>query len=84
MDEMQSLLKIRTRGCKMNLLGNGLEIYFQDDKNMDLLNIKGSAVVVAKLLQGSLPIQEVRGSGPVIGKIYIEHLFTVNYMRRRK
>ena len=34
------------------------------------------AVVVAQLVERSLPIPEVRGSNPVIGNIYIEHLFT--------
>ena len=32
-------------------------------------------VVVAQLVERSLLIPEVRGSTPVIGKIYIEHLF---------
>ena len=32
-------------------------------------------VVVAQLVEWSLLIPEVRGSTPVIGKIYIEHLF---------
>ena len=34
------------------------------------------AVVVAQLVERLLPIPEVSGSKPVIGKIYIEHLFT--------
>ena len=33
-------------------------------------------VVVAQLVERSLPIPEVCNSNPVIGKIYIEHLFT--------
>ena len=32
-------------------------------------------VVVAQLVEQSLSIPEVSGSTPVIGKIYIEHLF---------
>ena len=47
----------------------------------------GGAVVVAQLVERSLPIQEVRGSIPVIGKIYIEHLFTCllsTVLKRRK
>ena len=39
------------------------------------------AVIVAQLVELSLPIPEVRGSNPVIGKkffISIEHLFTIN------
>ena len=45
------------------------------------------AVVLAQLVEWSLPIPEVRSSIPVIGKIYlyIEHLFTVNgVLKRRK
>ena len=34
------------------------------------------AVVVAQLVERSLPTPEARGSNPFIGKIYIEHLFT--------
>ena len=33
------------------------------------------AVVVAQLVERSLSIPEVRSSTPVIGKVYIEHLF---------
>ena len=36
------------------------------------------AVVVAQLVEWSLPTPEVHGSNAVIGKISIEHLFTVN------
>ena len=46
-----------------------------------------SAVVVAQLVERLLPIPEVRGSNPVIGKIlflYIEHLFTVNCVLKRR
>ena len=32
------------------------------------------AVVVAQLVEGSLPIPEVHSLNPVIGKIYTEHL----------
>ena len=43
------------------------------------------AVVVAQLVERSLPIPEVRGSSPVIGKnLYIEHLFTVNCVLKRR
>ena len=41
-------------------------------------------VVVAQLVEQSLAIPEVRGSNPVIGKIYIEHLFTVNCIEKTK
>ena len=34
------------------------------------------AVFVAQLVEQLLPISEVHGSNPVIGKIYIENLFT--------
>ena len=42
------------------------------------------AVVVAQLVERSLPIPEVRGSNPVIGKKIIEHLFTVNCIEKTK
>ena len=40
------------------------------------------AVVVAQLIERSLPTPWVRSSNPVIGKIYIEHL--LNVFKRRK
>ena len=40
------------------------------------------AVVVAQLIELSLPTWEVSGSNPVIGKIYTEHFFMV--LKRRK
>ena len=45
-------------------------------------NIICWAVVVAQLVKRSLPIPEVRGSNPVIGKKIIGHLFTVNCGRK--
>ena len=45
------------------------------------------AVVVAQLVEQLLPIPEVRGSNPVIGKnlfISIEHLFTINCVLERR
>ena len=45
------------------------------------------AVVVAQLVERLLPIPEVRGSNPVIGKILfisIEHLFTINWVLERR
>ena len=44
----------------------------------------GKEVVVAQLVEQSLSIPEVRGSNPVIGKIYIEHLFTINCFEKTK
>ena len=44
-------------------------------------------VVVAQLVERSLPIPEVRGSNPVIGKILfisIEQLYTVNCVLKRR
>ena len=42
-------------------------------------------MVVAQLVERPLPIPEVRGSIPVIGKkIYIEHLFIVNCIEKTK
>ena len=48
---------------------------------------KDCAVVVAQLVERSLPVPEVRGSNPVMGKFYIEHLFTCllsTVLKRRK
>ena len=42
------------------------------------------AVVVAQLVERSLAIPEDQGWNPVIGKIYIEHLFTVNCIEKTK
>ena len=42
------------------------------------LNKPYRAVVVAQLVEWSLPTPEVCGLNPVIGQIYIENLFTVN------
>ena len=39
---------------------------------------------MAQLVEWSLLIPEVRSSNPVIGKIYIEHLFTINCMEKTK
>ena len=41
-------------------------------------------MVVAQLIERSIPTPEVRGSNPVIGKICIEHLFTVNCIEKMK
>ena len=42
------------------------------------------AVAVAQLVEQLLTIPEVRSSNPVIGKIYIEHWFTVNCIEKTK
>ena len=39
---------------------------------------------MAQLVERLLPIPEVRGSNPVIGKIYIHHLLTVNCIEKKK
>ena len=40
---------------------------------------------MAQLVEQSLPIPEVRGLNPVIGKyLYIEHLFTVSCVEKTK
>ena len=36
------------------------------------------------MLENSLPIPEVYGTNPVIGKIYVEHLLTVNCFEKTK
>ena len=41
-------------------------------------------MVVAQLVEWSIPVPEVRGSNPVIGKIYIEQLFTINCIEKTK
>ena len=41
-------------------------------------------VVVAQLVERLLTIPEVRGSTPVIGKIFIEHLFIINCIEKTK
>ena len=44
-------------------------------------------MVLAQFVERSLPIPEVRGLNPVTGKnlyIYIEHLFTVNCVLKRR
>ena len=41
-------------------------------------------MVVAQLVQQSLPLSEVHSSNPVIGKIYIVHLFTVTCIEKTK
>ena len=54
---------------------------------IDSNNVLPRAVVVAQLVERLLPIPEVQGSNPVIGKIYIEHLFTCllsSVLNRRK
>ena len=47
---------------------------------MKQFSILGSGV--AQLVERLLPIPEVQGSNPVIGKIYIEHLLTVNCIEK--
>ena len=39
---------------------------------------------MTQLAERLLPIPEVRGSNLVIGKIYIEHLFTFNCIEKKK
>ena len=41
-------------------------------------------MVVAQLVEQSLLIPEVRGSNSVMGKNYIEHLFTVTCIEKKK
>ena len=42
------------------------------------------AVVVAQLAERSLPTPEVRGSNPVLGKIYIEHCLLSTVLKRQE
>ena len=41
-------------------------------------------MVVAQLVERSLPTPEVRSLNPVIGKFYIEHLLTINCIENTK
>ena len=41
------------------------------------------AVVVAQLVERLLPIPEARGSNPVIGKNYIEHLLSTVFEKTK-
>ena len=49
-----------------------------------MTSIPSWAVVVTQLVERSLPIPEVRGSNPAIGKNYIEHLLSTGLKRRNK
>ena len=40
------------------------------------------AVVVPLLVEHSVTTPEVRGSKPVIGKLFLEHMFTVNCIEK--
>ena len=51
---------------------------------MCIQNIFGAVVLAAQLVEWLLPLPEVCSLNPVIGKIYIEHLFTVNCIERTK
>ena len=41
-------------------------------------------MVVAQLVEWSLPTPKVCGSNPVIGKIYIEHLLSTRLKRQKR
>ena len=41
-------------------------------------------MVIAQLADYSLPLPQFRSSNPVFGKIYSEHLFTVNCIENTK
>ena len=52
-------------------------------QNIQLLKwFNSRAVVVGQFVKWSLSIPEVRSSNPVIGKIYIEYLFTLNCIQK--
>ena len=42
------------------------------------------AVIVAQLVDQSLPTPEIRNSNPVIGKIYIERLLSIVLKKRKE
>ena len=49
----------------------------------DIVRMFDGAVVVAQLVERSLPMPEVRGSNLVISKNYIEHLLSTVLERRK-
>ena len=55
-----------------------------DDWSQKHSNSTLRAVIVAQLVERSLPIPEVRNSNPVISKFCIEHLVTVNCIEKTK
>ena len=65
----------------METMGNGPLKFVSCDS---LETFKDGAVVEAQLVGRLLPIPEVRGSKPITGKIYIEHLFTFNCNEKTK
>ena len=42
------------------------------------------AVVVAQMVERSIPTPEVHGSNPVVGKLYITYTYTVNCIEKTK
>ena len=53
--------------------------------NVQIINGYKGAVVVAQLVERPLPITEVHGSNPVIGKKYIMNIYLLStVMKRRK
>ena len=51
---------------------------------MKAVEVKVGSGCGAQLVEWLLPIPEVCGLNPVIGKIYIEHLFTDNCVEKMK
>ena len=41
-------------------------------------------MIVDQMVEGSLPTPEVRGSNPVIGKLYLYYLYSVNCFEKTK
>ena len=59
-------------------------VYGAGIRTHNLSNMSRCEVVVAQLVEWLLPLPEVCGLNPVIGKIYIEHLFTINCIENTK
>ena len=84
------MIKFKSSNSLQHIKGNiSLEIVYQF--NSLVLGITtGStysnvrAVVVAQLVEFSLPTQEVCGLNPVIGKNYTEHCFLQTVLKRQK
>ena len=62
-----------------SIIGNVVQSVWDDPKIWIF-----EVVAVAQLVERSLPKPEVHSSNPVVGKKFIEHLFTINYIEKKK
>ena len=68
----------------LTLLLTSWELFNPISYQWTINNLQPREVVVAQLVEQPLLIPEVRGSDPVIGKIYIDQLFTINCIEKKK